>query len=72
MERNMPKFDQITVRINIRGPAGNAFTIMGIVSNAMREHRIEQAEIDAYRRTAMLGDYQDLLRITRETVNFNP
>jgi hypothetical protein len=47
----------------------NSYAIMNAVEDAMRRAKIAPAEFEAYRRTAMSGDYENLLRVTRETVN---
>jgi hypothetical protein len=63
----MPKFDHITVKLT--GRDGNAFTVMGIVTNAMKQADVDQADIDEYFKRATSGDYDNLLRVTQETVN---
>jgi len=35
----------------------------------MRDAGVDQSEIDAYRERAMAGDYDNLLRVTTETVD---
>lgn len=62
----MAKYD-ITVRLT--GKDGNAFAIMGEVRKALRTAKVPQEEIDAYQKAAMNGDYDNLLRVTMETVN---
>lgn len=61
------KFPDITVPL--LGEDGNAGVIMGRVTRAMREAGISRADIDAYRAEAMLGDYDNLLRVTMRTVD---
>ena len=62
-----PKFPHIHVKLT--GEDGNSFAILGKVAVAMRDARIDQREIDAYRERAMASDYDHLLRVTMETVD---
>ena len=43
------------------GIDGNAFNIMGYVTNAMREQRMPKKDRDAYCERAMSGDYDNLI-----------
>lgn len=63
----MPKFNHVSVKL--MGQDGNAFLIMGRVTEAMKRAGIDKAEIDAYREAAMSGDYDNLLHLTCDTVN---
>lgn len=60
------KFPNVHIRL-----AGNenAYAIMCAVEDAMRRTKIALAEFEAYKRAAMAGDYENLLRVTRKTVN---
>jgi len=60
------KFPNVSIRL-----AGNenAYAIMNTVEDAMRRAKIAPAEFGAYKQAAMAGDYGNLLRVTRETVN---
>lgn len=62
----MPKHD-ITVKLTSQD--GNAFAIMGAVQRALRKAGASKDEIAAYTKAAMAGDYNNLLRVTMETVN---
>lgn len=57
-----PKYPNVCVQLC--GQDGNAFSIMGRVTRAMRQAGISSDEIDAYRREATSGDYDNLLRVT--------
>ncbi|GMO25265.1 MAG: hypothetical protein Pg6A_12590 [Termitinemataceae bacterium] len=46
------------------GVDGNACCIMGYVARAMRECKKSKAEIDAYRKDATSGDYNNLLAVS--------
>lgn len=63
----MTKFPNVTVQLT--GNDGNAFFIMGAVTRTMRRSGCTKEDIDKYREDAMSGDYDNLLRITMETVN---
>jgi hypothetical protein len=63
----MVKFPQVTVQLT--GKDGNAFAIMGAVQAAMRKAGIDKTDIDTYMNDAMSGDYDNLLRVSMDTVN---
>jgi hypothetical protein len=48
---------------------GNAFSVMGAASKAMRAAGATKADIDTYTKDAMSGDYDHLLRVTMENVD---
>lgn len=56
----------------VEGPVdGNAFAIIGAVSKALRSAG-QSAKIPGYLEKAQSGDYNHLLTISREYVNFKP
>ncbi len=55
-----PKYPHITV--TLVGEDGNAFSILGRVSRALREAKVPDAERDAFREEATSGDYDHLLQ----------
>lgn len=61
----MPKFD---VRVKLVGNDGNAFSIMGSVVKGMRKAGATKADIDAFHKEAMSGDYNHLLATACEYV----
>lgn len=63
----MPKYPQVKVRLV--GEDGNAFSILGRVSKAMRRAGLSRAQTDEYRREATAGDYDHLLRVTMDYVD---
>ena len=63
----MPKYPNVTVDLN--RVDGNAFSIMGAVTRALRSHGVGSSEQDAYRKEAMSGDYNNLLDVTAKWVN---
>jgi hypothetical protein len=56
------------VRVKLTDHDGNAWAIMGRVRAAMRKAGVAAESIDEYIREAMAGDYDNLLRVTMETV----
>ena len=54
-----PKYPNITVRLV--GEDGNAFFIIGRVGAALRRAGVPNEEIEAFRREAMSGDYDNVL-----------
>ena len=61
------KFHDVTVELI--GNDGNAFAILGAVQNALRKAGVSPHDIAEYKRQAMSGDYDNLLRVTAQTVN---
>lgn len=65
--RAMTKYPNINV--DLSRVDGNAFSIMGAVTRAMRSHGLSYDEEDAYRKEATSGDYNHLLITTGNWVN---
>ena len=55
-------------KVKLVGEDGNAFAIMGRVSDALRKAGASKEEIQKYKTEAMSGDYDNLLRITMDYV----
>lgn len=47
---------------------GNAFSVMGAVTRALKQHGLPHFEVDAYREEATSGDYNNLLTVTMNWV----
>ena len=60
MNKN-PLFPHITV--NLKGPEGNAYVIMGIVSYLMKRMGKTQEEIEAVHRDMKSSDYKHLCEV---------
>lgn len=60
------KFPDVTVELV--GRDGNAFAIMGAVAAALRKAGYADS-VEEYMKEAMDGDYDNLLRVTCQTVN---
>ena len=61
------KYPEINVKLT--GNNGNAFVILGLVSSAMSRGGAAKDDIDAFKREAMCGDYDSLLRTCMKYVN---
>ena len=52
------------------GINGNAYSIMGYVLRAMKECGFSQEEQELYKKRAMSSNYDHLLRVSIETIDF--
>lgn len=66
--RAMSNTKHPNIIVDLTNVDGNAFSIMGAVTRAMRNHGLGSNEIDAYRAEAMSGDYNNLIRTTMNWV----
>lgn len=57
------------VKVKLVGNDGNAFSIMGAVTKALKAEGATPEEIAEYRRDSMSGDYDHLLSVAHEWVN---
>ena len=55
--------------IDLSGPQGNAYYILGAVDKALKDNGCAQAERDEYHKLATSGDYVALLETTKETLD---
>jgi hypothetical protein len=62
----MAKYD---IDVNLIGYDGNAFSIMGAVTKALRRAGVSREEQDQYFKEATAGDYNHLLSTTSQWVN---
>lgn len=60
MSTDTPKFPHITVQLI--GQDGNAFNVIGLVSNGLRSGGVSKADRELFIDEAMQGDYDHLLR----------
>lgn len=58
----------LPLTIELSGPSGNAFYIMGQAKRLMQAAGSSLEEIDAYLKEAMSSDYDHLLETTRQVV----
>lgn len=61
-----PKYPEVVVALV--GEDGNAFAILGRVSQAMKRGGVPKAEVGAFMAEAMSGDYDHLLCTAMEYV----
>ena len=66
----MPRYETEVI-VDLAGPDGNAFAILGMVRSALREAGATSSEIEAYRAEATSGDYANLLAVSGEWVRFS-
>lgn len=64
------KYPHITVALDIAGPDGNAFMIMGETAKAMKRDGVNPDEIAQYRAEAMSGSYDELIETTKSWIDF--
>lgn len=62
-----PKYPDVTVQLS--GEDGNAFSLIGRTTRAMRQAMVPQEEIEAFRKQAMSGDYDNVLQTIMEWVD---
>jgi hypothetical protein len=66
-----PKYPNITITMDLDGPDGNAFAIMGRVSAALKNNGATKEEVAQYSMDSMSGDYDNLIAAQSLWVNFN-
>jgi len=54
-----PKYPN--VKITLTGVDGNAFVVLGVMQKGLKKGKVPQADIDAFLKEAMSGDYANLL-----------
>ena len=52
--------------LNLGGPGGNAFSILGRANAALKQAGASEAEVAGYMAQATAGDYDNLLATTRK------
>jgi hypothetical protein len=62
-----PLYPEITVQLT--NEDGNAFAIVGRVIRQLRRNNVPLAEIEAFRKECMVGDYDHLLQTCMKWVN---
>ena len=62
--------DDYNEKYTLVGVDGNAFSVMGYVSQCMKSEGMSQEEIKQYREDAMSGDYNHLLVVSQEMIEF--
>lgn len=67
--KNNVKYPEISLQLS--GQDGNAFSILGRASRAMKNHGLSKEEIDEFMTEAKSGDYNDLLRTCMDWFDCN-
>ena len=55
--------------VKLTGQNGNAFYVMGVVKNALKQAGADKEYIDKYLKEATSGDYHHLLAVSMEYLN---
>lgn len=63
----VPKFN-VELEIDLSGPDGNAFVVLGKVKETLRSAGASKDEIDEFFEEATCGDYEHLLAVCHEWV----
>ena len=56
-------------KYSLVGVDGNAFYVMAYVIRAMKREKADKAAIEAYEKSAMSGDYDNLLAVSVEAID---
>jgi hypothetical protein len=65
-----PKYPNVIVEMDIDGPDGNAFAIMGRVQAALKKAGATKEELAQYSMDSMSDDYENLLAAADKWVDF--
>ena len=57
--------------VKLTGIDGNAFSIMGTVTKALRKAGFPKEHVDKYMEESTSGDYDNLLRVAMKYANVN-
>ena len=55
--------------IDLHGPGGNAYNVMGQVQDILRQLRVPKEEVGAYLNEAMSSNYDNLLEVSRNILD---
>ncbi len=56
------------IQLRDNGPGGNAWAVMGRVTSVLKQLD-RRDEVDAYTKAAMSGDYDNLIKVSEETLD---
>jgi len=59
----------VKLKVKLLGEDGNAFAIMGKVSRVLRKAGFGDETVGRYKKEAMSGNYDNLLRVTMKYVD---
>ena len=64
----MSKYPNILITLDMDGPGGNVFSIVGRVQRALRSEGVSHDEREKFKNEAISGDYKHVLETVREWV----
>jgi hypothetical protein len=67
----VPMFPEIEIEIDLTGPDGNAFYILGAVTQALRSAGATKEQTTTFNNDATGGDYDNLLQVVARWVNLD-
>lgn len=56
------------IEIDLNGPDGNAFALIGITMNVLKQLKRDSTERDKIRKEMMSGDYENLLQVMEREI----
>ena len=65
-----PMFPNVVVSLDLNGPQGNAYAIMGAVSDGLRQIGVDKCFIAKYIEDSTSSDYDHLLKTAEKWVTF--
>ena len=65
-----PPIYNITVRVRLKGPDGNAYFILGRIGREMKRGGVPAKQVDAFMSEATSSDYEHLLATCRKWIDF--
>lgn len=66
----MPRYPQVHMACDLSTSHGNAFVLMNSVASGLRSLHVPKTQIDEFYADAMSGDYEHLLEVCSEWVDF--
>lgn len=63
------KYPEISINLDLSGPEGNAFYILGKVCSELKAINVDSETEDEYTRQAISGTYNELIQTTSNWVN---
>lgn len=69
MLQEEPDIHHPEIEVRLTGRDGNAFSVMGNVTRALRASGVDEEEVAQYRAESTAGDYDNLLRTAMRWVS---
>jgi len=67
----VPMFPEVEIEIDLTGPDGNAFYILGAVNQALRSAGATKEQTTDFNNDATSSDYENLLEVVARWVNLD-